>query len=355
MHASKRISRKELYTIINEYLPSRKRACIGKKGRLSNIKVIDRIGRDSADAEVFKACLPLKCKWEVAIKKIPLTKKETIFLPNKTTTKKALINSTVWSELLFLKMCNILVKNEICPNLPFYYWHFICNKCVYTNPNIEKNLNNCVLVVNEKADGDFKTFITQENPSILSILTAYFQIFVGIYCIRKYFNVWHRDLHWGNILFHRIKDLGNFEYVIKNKTYTIPNYGYVFVVWDFGRAMIPNKIEPKDLVNLYLGETFPYTDFVRISTMLFIDQDQKNITYHKIGKYLVEIISGIFNKTNTDIVLVEKMIDTLGKDISFLIKNSKDKQIIQTFDTDKCIKLTKDYKDLDKFLLKKCN
>lgn len=70
--------------------------------------------------------------------------------------------------------------------------------------------------------------------------SAYFQIISAVYVLKKYFNMTHLDLHSDNILVKKIKKGGYWAYIINNKLYKVPNYGYVFYIMDFGHAYIPN-------------------------------------------------------------------------------------------------------------------
>jgi hypothetical protein len=207
-------------------------------------------------------------------------------------------------ELMSMKLCRFILLNPIpiCPNLPLYYNFFVCNDCnknlqekkkqiktlIYTDKNgipnslnlylqkLQKKLKNenqktldsiylkkvednvgkdnaellqyiinnpkkeCVLLTNEYAnEGDLKKWLqTSRNETEWSVM--YFQVFAGLYALQKYFDLTHHDLHWGNILVHKINNSDEFLYYKINETYfKIPNIGYLFTLWDFGFARIP--------------------------------------------------------------------------------------------------------------------
>ena len=52
----------------------------------------------------------------------------------------------------------------------------------------------------------------------------------------------HNDLHWGNVLVFEVRPGGCWEYKIDDTRYYVPNLGFVFVLWDFGRAHVPGKL-----------------------------------------------------------------------------------------------------------------
>ena len=207
-------------------------------------------------------------------------------------------------ELMSMKLCKFILLNPIpiCPNLPLYYNFFICTDCnknleekkkqiktlIYTDKrglyhNLNSYLNKiktrlknknkktlqdedfkkvenkigkdnaellqyiinnpkkeCILLTNEYAnEGDLKKWL-QTSRNITEWTVMYFQVFAGLYTLQKHFDLTHHDLHWGNILVHKINNSDEFLYYKINETYfKIPNIGYLFTLWDFGFARIP--------------------------------------------------------------------------------------------------------------------
>jgi len=240
-------------------------------------------------------------------------------------------------ELMTMKLCQFILLNPIpiCPNLPLYYNFFVCNDCnknlenkkkqiknlYYINKNgtskslyfylqkIQKQLkhenkkklnssylkklednvgkdnaellqyiinqpkNECVLLTNEYAnEGDLKTWLQiPRNETEWSVM--YFQIFAGLYTLQKHFDLVHHDLHWGNVLVHKINNSDEFLYYKINDTYfKIPNIGYLFTLWDFGFARIPSDNATSN----------PYWTFINTSKI----QAKKNNYYtHKNRSY----------------------------------------------------------------------
>lgn len=83
-----------------------------------------------------------------------------------------------------------------------------------------------------------------------SILTASevnsmaFQIVAGLYAMKKYYNMRHFDLHWGNVLIHKLPHTdGVLKYHIDGVDYYVPTYGRLYVIWDFGRVIVPGKMQ----------------------------------------------------------------------------------------------------------------
>ena len=233
-------------------------SCISKNNVLVNtFKLVSKIGSGSVNGEAYKICYPIQCNGKtgdcacqsdsvnLAVKRIPIKPRTLSFL-NTPYTFNAL-NDTLWVELLCMKLCNILVENNVVPNLPVYVNYFYCNSCTYENPVLKpKNNSPCIILINELAtEGDLSNW-TKIPRTPQEWVNAYFQIFVGLYAMQKYFDITHHDLHWNNVLVHKVAPGGYWRYVIDGKTYDVPNLGYLFVLWDFGLAQIPGKMENKE-------------------------------------------------------------------------------------------------------------
>ena len=74
-----------------------------------------------------------------------------------------------------------------------------------------------------------------------------FQIFSGLYAMYKNYDLINADLlHLDNIIVlstNKQEHMTYWEYIYNNESYYVPNYGYQFLIADFGRALIPNKLE----------------------------------------------------------------------------------------------------------------
>jgi len=105
----------------------------------------------------------------------------------------------------------------------------------------------CVLLTNEYAnEGDLKTWLKKDR-SVLEWTNMYFQVFAGLYTLQKHFDLTHHDLHWGNVLVHRIEENRGFlNYKIDDDYYKFSNTGYIFTLWDFGYARITDKMQAKN-------------------------------------------------------------------------------------------------------------
>ena len=230
-------------------------ACLSDDQTLAKtFKLLNRIGSGSVNGEAYKICYPLRCDQDrcdcaenpiyLAVKKIPISQAD-LNLSRKPLSKEAL-STELWAELLMMRLCTALVENRVTPNLPVYVNYFVCDECKYANYALIERYPNgspCIYLINELANaGDIKNWSTVPR-STAEWINAYFQIFSAIYALQKYFNMTHHDLHWGNVLVHQVEPGGYWRYHIDGITYDVPNLGWLFTLWDFGYARIPNKVE----------------------------------------------------------------------------------------------------------------
>lgn len=239
---------------------------------LGGLDVFGRIGQDSKNGEVLKSCISKnkKCYTFLAIKKTPITKKDEKYIGH-INDKTTLNNSLVFSELYILKKLKLLINNKICINVPFIYKYFICNDCQYENVLVQKyfpDSTKCLMMVFDQADTTISEFLLKKNLDLNHMVSAYLQVYVGIYCIKKFLGISHHDLHGDNVLMYRVPPGGVWVYKIRGRNIYIPNYGFLCVLSDFGYSRIPGKIDPVELEWLYKKETDINEDYLRITAWL---------------------------------------------------------------------------------------
>jgi hypothetical protein len=117
----------------------------------------------------------------------------------------------------------------------------------------------------EMAQGSLDDFIKKSYFNDEELLNVMVQCFIGIFSCHK-MNIFHRDTHVGNFLFHKIKYNSDeyFEYrlISKNKSYKsffLKNIGYNFFIWDFGKS---HKITKAN-------RPFVYNDYITLIMSIF--------------------------------------------------------------------------------------
>jgi hypothetical protein len=278
---------------------------------LKDIDILERIGSPSLYGQVFKACFRGSCSY--VFKKIRLNKDDIDILyyyycqdrgikdcdRNKIDRNEVIkyhddfrvMRQSIWTELLVLNLCNILLDQEICFNLPRTYGYYFCNNCDFLNDDKKVVKYPCTLLVTELADEDLYSWLKTERAT-LELNVMFFQIFAGLYSLRKYFNIIHNDLHAGNILVKKIpKNKGEYmTYTIDGVDYHIPNIGYIFIIWDFGYGKIPNKVKEIKKFKEYYKEQekkgYDVVDYTRISKI--VGSIVKNKEIKEIVKYILK-------------------------------------------------------------------
>lgn len=222
----------------------------------------------------------------IILKKINLSKKEKTLkkLPVDEIYKKLLstesFKNPVFIEILSDTLVNQFILQKICPNFTMnYYWDF------------SKSQN--LIISNEFANfSDFDSWAQQKHSDEIWF-NALFQISIGILAIQKYFNMVHSDLHTGNILVQKVKPGGYWVYNINNFKYYVPNYGYVFLLHDFGFAWIENTM----FVDWHYDDTLQYITkhgwyFYDIYTLI---QVILKTSYYKVPKNFKNFIQEVFS------------------------------------------------------------
>ena len=300
----------------------------------------------SVDAEAYKFAIKIKNNnLYCAVKLIPLVNSES--------SKVMDLSYKSWKELYILKMIYNLIKNHNCPNVPIIYMYFVCKDCCkndYLNPNIKKYYNNLKIrkeletnketevcdilkrmekkkgfgtsslcILNELCDSSLKDIINAkyvENINDTMFYSFIFQILSGIYAIHKLCNICHFDLHGGNILISKIESNGFWLYNVENNNYYIPNTGYILKIWDFGRSMIINKDNFKDikLQIIHQCKRFykePFKKNPKLEKKIYKKLNMDNIRIILFAFDIWRIISYLYSKIKKESYLEIKFKKTL--------------------------------------------
>ncbi|NDE14340.1 hypothetical protein EBZ80_05350 [bacterium] len=198
----------------------------------------EKIGNESQYGEVYRGIVSAdKNAAPVCVKKVNLSLEDLQILMLGQTLDRAIIFScrTVWREVFMLRLCSRLVKNKKSIHLPLHFFTaFSANN--EHNPRVSRN-NPALYLYNELADEDLKSWSAREH-STAEWLSCFLQVFFGIFVLQFYTGFIHNDLHWGNILVHKVAPGGCWKYTIRGRDYCVPNHGHLFVLWDFGLSVL---------------------------------------------------------------------------------------------------------------------
>src|SRR4029078_10674863 len=102
-----------LKTVNSKISPRKDTLCIENNFLSRKLKIIRRIGTPSINGETFLGqILPVKDNVQVAVKKIPMKDVDMQYVASPYTLN-AIVKSSVWAELYFLKMVSLLVRKNI--------------------------------------------------------------------------------------------------------------------------------------------------------------------------------------------------------------------------------------------------
>jgi hypothetical protein len=313
----------------------KKSVCI-KENKVSDKLVIDSsVTKKSQYADILLGKTSNKNTIGIALKKIPLSFYDITVIRNinnlSDITPRHIYygDSDPLTELFFLNITTKLLEKKITFNLPFVYDYFLCDECVFNNPKVIKRIgkakSTCLYLVTEKANGDLEAFVSLPDTTEKDIYNAYLQIYIGIYALKKYYNIYHQDLHRSNVLYFKTKPGGYWKYIIKNKDIYIPNYGTVFILWDFSYAVIPEKVYSPINNRIYNNsETDP-----------FFEDNLRILGIDPFFKKPVKNIQKLLENSDTHSQVIFKLYDVYKKLYPFEDPDTKD--VIETYNTGKAI------------------
>lgn len=306
----------------------------------TNIILEGEFNRESVYADVVFG--RTNSKAQIAIKKIPVDETDLYYLEDFkkiNSINHSQINSSdsdILNELFFLNKTTTLLKKKVTNFLPFIYNYYICNDCEFHNKKVLKKYEDeekiqCLYIITEKADGDLEHYIAKRSTTEKKLYTAYLQIFIALYTIKKFYKIEHQDLHINNILYFDVKPGGYWKYKIRNKVIYVPNYGALFILWDFAFSIIPKLVFTPSNKKLFIkNKKYALEDHSRVIEAIY----QANDKFYNLNYTLKRIIDS--SKNYTDVVFnLYKKVKKL--DVNLQTKNTENLQVIEYYNTDKKI------------------
>lgn len=197
-------------------------------------------------------------------------------------TKLTAVNYRNLNEIKIAQLLSEITLNDENPHFLLIYKTMICNNTkneIYTSlPKIIKN-NDYYISVNELVSGNLKNLILNSEINAKLAINILQQILLSILSFHYFTGgVYHNDCHYKNFLFQRIKSGGYFHYKIYDKNIYIKNFGYIWIIWDFGLAHTELYYKTKRLED--------YIRIVRIlNEKISINDDIYNESMMNILKY----------------------------------------------------------------------
>jgi hypothetical protein len=114
-------------------------------------------------------------------------------------------------EATLTKQVSDLVLKNINPHFPILYKQFVCNTPPSNNQYPKLILrSNYIMLLSELANGDLKTVVYDPafHTNFEVIKNTIQQLFLSILSFHIHTKHIHKDAHWGNFLYHKIKPGG---------------------------------------------------------------------------------------------------------------------------------------------------
>ena len=207
-----------------------------KKNKYSykNLLLNKKIGSESKYGAVYSVVYGIKPKiYNVAVK---------LLCVNESNTKELAILAKITKI--------ILAKKTI--HFPIMYFDNTITKTNDMNFSLlPKAISNCdsfYINFNEMFSGDLKMLMSSKKQTTTFMKNAITQIFFSISNFSYYSGFIHKDAHWGNFLYHKIKPGGYFYYKVDGIDVYLKNIGFIWVIWDYGFA---KKIKDDNVMRDY--------------------------------------------------------------------------------------------------------
>ena len=155
-------------------------------------------------------------------------------------------------EVNYLKLLKTIVEDNISPNVPLMLANFKCDNCQFLGRDSFFDEFPCDFMFFEIANGDLKHFFKNQTNLTKDIIdSCLFQLMAGVESYQTKYEICNRDLKTENILVYKIREGGYFSYRLSSdrhdETFYVPNYGYLFVISDFGVATTYSLPEIQEL------------------------------------------------------------------------------------------------------------
>lgn len=147
------------------------------------------------------------------------------------------VNLANREEINYYKLFNAFAINHINPHFPLIFYSITCSQC----PFQAMKHDNCYVILKEYSDGDLKQW-TKSTHSIQEHISFWAQLcIIGTGLEREH--VIHKDLHWGNLLYHKVPKKNAYKYMY----YTFADHHiYIkfikdhWILWDMGKSIRNN-------------------------------------------------------------------------------------------------------------------
>ena len=203
---------------------------------LDHFNLTMKIGQGSFGT-VYSACAPLEqlgtCIDDpyVFAVKVAIASKQSVKVLSKNRFK-----TVVWAESYLMEQLRpLILDNGKGQAFPIMYKNYACvDGCRPSDPAKTKS-ESCIINLMELAEGDLNTWTNTIATGHEDYDNALFQVMAGVAALQdSNIQVFHNDIKKENILWYKVQPGGVWMYNIGNKSYYLPNRGYVMIISDYG-------------------------------------------------------------------------------------------------------------------------
>ena len=137
-------------------------------------------------------------------------------------------------ELRIMQLCTDAVMQKTCQHLPILYGYRACMQACQGARCLKQMQVPYLAMFNELAAGDLAAFL-RSRPSDAACHSAVMQCVVAAMSLHS-LGVVHDDAHFANYLYHTVPARGSWSYRLGKTTFSVPNCGQLFVIFDFDQS-----------------------------------------------------------------------------------------------------------------------
>lgn len=262
----------------------------------NNIKIVKKIGTESKNGSIYLS---------KGVNGGELLRFAAKIMPQTKDNKK---------EIKILKEVTKIVSSDKSPHFPLMYYNYSCS--VPDNNNLPEFVINkrYFINLNELANGDLEAFMRKEYDNYKLVNNALAQVFIAILSFHS-IGYTHNDTHWGNLLYHKVKQGGYIKYNINGNDIYLENIGYLWVIWDYGETTELDNLNIFATLQDYMKVIHAFNNQIHdgwLPNNLRISVNTRSIVT-KIGDIIKGIIKPADKKrvknVSFDVVLFEQLIN----------------------------------------------
>lgn len=182
------------------------------------------------------------------------------------------------------------VLDGVNPHFPIIYRSVECKNCTYENGDMMRRIGkkrvDCIVCFNELANGDLQSVLTTPGAQFdyNDLGSFWCQLAIAGFEMEKA-GIAHNDLHWGNILYHKILDNdGKYtHYKIYGHDVYVLSTGYHWVLWDLGETIKASKSKSVKIDMFRISNIYKWMRYIRSNIGLFTPE--MNTLCYELAKF----------------------------------------------------------------------